>query len=233
MIKLSFTTRRISRAQWKTIWRQLRIIKARGGDGGRGPPDLRHRIFADRAGRAGFYPAGASVERCHPFVGAAAVSDLATICRIFQGSNGDATRMLYRDLEAFGQVGVIAVNLFRACKCSERAKLYRKGPGYKTAAYERKDWSIKNLAAALRAQRGDQLLDMQWGWAIDQDLRDRGDPHHHILYVEPPTGQVSFHVGERYDGPDFAGQWDGAKGTAAERICRFVVEVFKHGALAG
>lgn len=160
------------------------------------------------------------------------MTDLAMITRIFEGSNGDATRMLYRDLESFGPMGVIGVNLFRACKCSERAKLYRKGPGHKTAAYERKDWSIQNLAAALHEQQAKQLLDLKWGWAIDEDLRERGDPHHHILYVELPTGQVSFHVGQRYAGPDFAGQWDGEKGIAADRICRFVVTLFKHAVLS-
>jgi hypothetical protein len=59
----------------------------------------------------------------------------------------------------------------------------------------------------------------------------RGDPHHHILYVDLPTGQVSFHTGTRGEGPDYAGEWDGAKGTAAERVCRFVAGVFKMAAL--
>lgn len=155
------------------------------------------------------------------------MTDLSTIMRIYQGSNGEATKMLYRDLEAFGPMGVIALSLFRASKCSERAKVYRKGPGYKTEAYARKDWSIKNLAAILLlAQRAGQV-DLKWGWAVDEELRGRADPHHHILYVELPTGQVSFHVGHRYDGPDFAGQWDGVRDVQAERICRFVVSVFQ------
>lgn len=152
------------------------------------------------------------------------MTDLALITRIFEGSNGDATRMLYRDLEAMGPMGVIGVNLFRACKCSERAKMYRKGPGYKTEAYRRKDWSIQNLAKALHETPDHGLT---WGWAIDEELRGRLDPHHHILYVDLPTGQVSFHVGERYVGPDYVGEWDEAKGTAPARICKFVAELFK------
>jgi hypothetical protein len=157
------------------------------------------------------------------------LTDLSTIVRIYQGSNGDATRMLYRDLEAFGPMGVIAVNLFRACKCSERAKVYRKGPGYRTEAYARKDWSIRNLASALHASDAHGLA---WGWAIDRDLQARLDPHHHILYVDLPTGQVSFHNGQRYEGPDYRGQWDEERGAAANRICRFVAELFRMEATA-
>lgn len=157
------------------------------------------------------------------------MSDLAMIQRIYHGSNGDATRMLYRDLEQFGPMGVIATNLFRACKCSERAKAYRKGPGHKTEAYARKDWSIQNLATALAASDAHGLT---WGWAIDDDLAARLDPHHHILYVDLPTGQVSFHNGQRYAGPDYAGAWDGQANVAAHRICRFVAELFKMGAMA-
>lgn len=157
------------------------------------------------------------------------MTDLATILGIYKGSNGDATRMLYRDLERRGPLGIIALNLFRACKCSERAKDYRPGPGYRSQAYARKDWSIRNLAHALAEQHALDLSPIipPFGWAIDEDLRQRQDPHHHILYVDLPTGQVSFHVGERAEGPDYAGQWDGVRDAAAERICRFVVNVFK------
>jgi hypothetical protein len=149
--------------------------------------------------------------------------DYADIVRVYQGSDGEATRALYRELEQSGPIGAIGVNLFRACKCSERAKLYRRGRGYKTAAYDRKDWSIRNLAEALNSIIGSETIFRQWwGWAIDDALRGRGDPHHHILYVDLPTGQVSFHTGARGPGPDYPGQWDGVQGAAAERICRWV-----------
>lgn len=154
------------------------------------------------------------------------MSDLSQVLRIYQGSNGEATRMLYRDLEGFGPMGVIAVNLFRACKCSERAKSYRPGPGYRTEAYARKDWSIQNLAQALAA---DDAHGLTFGWGLDEALCERGDPHHHVLYIDLPTGQVSFHNGARYAGPDYAGAWDGATGVAADRICRFVAQLFKRG----
>lgn len=153
------------------------------------------------------------------------MTTLDMIVKIYQGSNGDATRMLYRDLDRMGPMGIIGMNLFRACKCSERAKAYRKGPGYRTEAYARKDWSVQNLARALQA---DTAHGLTWGWAIDADLQARLDPHHHILYVDLPTGQVSFHIGQRYEGPDYSGEWDGEKGSAADRICRFVAELFRH-----
>ena len=155
------------------------------------------------------------------------MSDLADVIRIYQGSNGDATRGLYTELERLGPIGEIGVNLFRACKCSERAKAYRRGPGYRTAAYDRKDWSIGNLACVLRVLQAQQLLGITWGWGLDNELCDRGDPHHHIIYVELPTGQVSFHTGSRHEGPDFVGQWDGARAVAADRICRFVADLLK------
>ncbi|MCK1402052.1 hypothetical protein IVB45_17385 [Bradyrhizobium sp. 4] len=147
---------------------------------------------------------------------------LAEILTVYRASDDEATRQLYAKLNAQGHAGDIAVNLLRACKCSERAKLYRRGPGHRSAAYDRKDWSIRNLVGVLA--RHD--FGWRWGWAIDADLRGRGDPHHHIVYLELPTGQVSFHVGERYEGPDYAGAWDGVKEVAADRICRFAAQVF-------
>jgi hypothetical protein len=155
------------------------------------------------------------------------MTDLAGVVSIYRGSDGSATKALYEKLSSRGAIGDIALTLFRACKCSDPAKAYRRGRGYKTAAYERKDWSIGNLAQVLHAQDAAQLLDLKWGWALDDDLRDRGDPHHHIIYVELPAGQVSFHNDQRYAGPDFSGQWDGVRGVASDRICRFVASVLQ------
>ena len=68
---------------------------------------------------------------------------------IYYGSDGESTKALYARLWKLGPVGVIAVNLFRACKCSERAKQYHggiRGKGsYRSMAYERKQWSIAAL----------------------------------------------------------------------------------------
>jgi hypothetical protein len=146
---------------------------------------------------------------------------LPDVLRIYQGSNGEATKALYSELEALGPLGIIGMNLFRACKCSERAKGYRHHR-FKGDAYARKDWSIKLLAEAMHA---DVLF--RFGWGIDAALQVRGDPHHHILYVDIPTGQVSFHNGARYEGPDYPGEWDGMPGQGPDRICRWVAKLLE------
>jgi hypothetical protein len=126
----------------------------------------------------------------------------------------ELAKTIARELLADGKAGKLA---------KKRAKLYRRGRGYKTAAYERKNWSIGNLALTLYVTSAATYLPS--GWAVDQPLRGRGDPHHHVLYVELPTGQVSFHTGGRGPGPDYTGQWDGERGIASERICRWVAMV--------
>jgi hypothetical protein len=142
--------------------------------------------------------------------------NFAEVTAIYAGSNGEATKALYARLEAVGLQGVIALNLFRASKCSDRAKVYR-GRNYKGAAYDRKNWSMENLCKVLAAD--DQTF--VWGWGIDDKARAGGSPHHHVLYLETPRGQVSFHSDHRGEGPDYAGAWDGFRGTSALRICQF------------
>jgi hypothetical protein len=59
---------------------------------------------------------------------------------------GEATKALYARLEACGVQGFLAVQLFRACKSSERAKVYRGGNrqgSYRRQAYDRKQWSLR------------------------------------------------------------------------------------------
>lgn len=148
------------------------------------------------------------------------MTDIADVIRIYQGSNGDATRALYAELEAIGAVGVIAVNLFRACKTSERAKQYR-GGGYRGKAYDTKQWAMGNLCTALTANAGS--LGIVWGWGIDE----KQDFHRHVLYIELPTGQVSFHTATRGVGPDCPRAWDGMKGQSADRICRFAARILR------
>jgi hypothetical protein len=155
------------------------------------------------------------------------MTDLATILRVYQGSDGEATKALYTRLGAFGPAGMVAVNLFRACKASERAKVYR-GGGYRGMAYDKKDWSLGNLCKALAAWtvQPDYPMQLRWGWGIDARLQERGDPHHHVLYVDLPTGQVSFHTDRRGAGPDYPGSWDGMPRQSAERICRWCAQLF-------
>lgn len=148
----------------------------------------------------------------------------AKIASVYAGSNGDATKALYAELQKLGPVGEVAVNVFRAHKTSGRAKDYRggiRGQGsYKSMAYDRKNWSMANLCQIMAAHG--QELGIAWGWGVDKEQLGRGSPHHHVLYIELPTGQVSFHAEYRGQGPDFPGEWDGVKGEGPTRISRWL-----------
>ena len=143
---------------------------------------------------------------------------LASVISVYRGSDGDATKALYARLEALGPLGFIAVNLFRAQKASERAKVYR-GGGYRGMAYDRKQWALDNLCRALTEHAADQGI--AWGWG-----EDPAQPvHKHVLYVDLPTGQVSFHAPSRGEGPDYPRAWDGVPGQSPDRIIRFVARL--------
>jgi hypothetical protein len=90
-------------------------------------------------------------------------------CDVYAGSDGELTKQYYRELESRGPIGVAAMNLFRAQKCSARAKVYRggiRGKGsYRAMAYERKSWSMGLLCQAL-AKYGTQLA-IVYGWKED------------------------------------------------------------------
>jgi hypothetical protein len=153
--------------------------------------------------------------------------ELIEIAAIYEGSDGDRTKALYERLMALGPAGVVATNVFRACKNSERAKKYRGGNGrgrYRDQAYERKQWALDNLAKALERHAAD--LGVGWGWGID----DKQDYHRHVLYVDLPSGQVSFHTEARGSGPDYPGQWDGVRGASASRACSYAKRVMDGGA---
>jgi hypothetical protein len=150
---------------------------------------------------------------------------LERVLAVYDGSDGDATMALYADLAQFGALGNIAINLFRAQKNSSRAKVYR-GRGYRDAAYDRKQWAMDNLVTSLFASAPD--LSMRWGWGTDPTQ----SVHNAVLYVDLPTGQVSFHTGLRGIGPDYPGEWDGRVGQSPDRIIRFVVRVLASGEVA-
>ena len=143
---------------------------------------------------------------------------------IYDGSNGYQTRALYAHLETLGPAGLVALNLFRAQKCSARAKRYRGGlrglGSFKDAAYSRKEWSIQNLCRILSEHAA--ALGIGWGWG-----RDPAQPVHcWVLYCDLPTGQVSFHAAKRGGGPDYPGRWDGQHASATRIIgwCRELLE---------
>jgi hypothetical protein len=139
---------------------------------------------------------------------------------VWTQSNGEVTRKFYAELWELGPLGDIAVALFRANKCSARAKMYR-GRGYKSAAYDRKEWSIGKLVEELIAHA--EPLGIVWGWREDPQ-----QPFHKwVIYVELPNdiGQVSFHLATRGQGPDYLKDWDGQQ-ASTERICKFCDQVF-------
>lgn len=138
---------------------------------------------------------------------------------VFAGSNGELTKTYYAALEQRGVIGFVAMNLFRAQKCSTRAKMYR-GRGFKSEAYDRKNWSMANLAHAL-ATSGAQL-GIAFGWKEDAAQAF----HKWVLYIDLPTGQVSFHAADRGEGPDYAGEWDG-RHLSETRILEFCDLVMK------
>ena len=66
-----------------------------------------------------------------------------------------------------------------------------------------------------------QSAGLRWGWGIDHGR----DAHKNVLYVDLPTGQVSFHTEHRGEGPKYPGTWDGMKGVTVDRILRWVARV--------
>lgn len=137
----------------------------------------------------------------------------------YMGSNAVFTRRLLRQLEAIGLVGSIAAQLFRAQKASGRAKQYR--GDYVDYAYDRKGDSLKRLCDLLISQN-----ELTWGWGIDDDMDEFGPRH--VLYIDLPRGQASFHSLRRYTGPDYGGTWDG-KHESEGNIIDFTERVLRTG----
>jgi hypothetical protein len=138
-----------------------------------------------------------------------------TAAAVFQGSAGEETKAYYACLTMSGPLGPLCVNLFRAQKCSERAKKYRGGvPGkasFTKLAYDKKNWSMRLLCEFL-----ENVPRIRWGWKLDP----KASFHQWVLYVDIPPGQVSFHAETRGGGPDYPGDWDGLH-RSRERILAF------------
>lgn len=147
---------------------------------------------------------------------------------VYQGSDGDMTKRYYAELEKCGPIGTVAMSLFRAQKCSERAKVYRggiRGKGrYKDMAYDRKAWSMDNLCKIL-GEHG-ATLGISFGWKEDSSTLF-GQEASWVLYVDAPTGQCSFHSPSRGSGPGYQGDWDGQKGMTVQRVLDFCESVIR------
>jgi hypothetical protein len=100
-----------------------------------------------------------------------------------------------------------------------RAKVYRgavRGRGsFREMAYDRKQDALINFCDLLEPTA------YIWGWGID----DKQQLHKHVLYVDLPTGQVSFHSSERGAGPDYSKPWDGKHGQCPRRVCEWIESI--------
>lgn len=124
----------------------------------------------------------------------------STALEVFVGSDGNKTQALYTHLQGLGPAGIVATNLFRACKASGRAKTYR--GKYKGLAYDKKNWSLQNLCRIL--EEHGEALGIRHGWKIDPAQAK----HRWVLYIDLPNGQCSFHSETRHTTRDYAGEWD-------------------------
>lgn len=126
------------------------------------------------------------------------------VAEIIDGSDAAATKALYRALDALGSLGQVAHHLLAAQKNSSRAKLYR---SYSDLYYGTKGAQLEQLVREL------PKTPLVWGWG-----EDHGGHLPWVLYVDLPTGQVSFHAERRGDGPTYLGAWDGKVGASQPRI---------------
>lgn len=145
-------------------------------------------------------------------------ANLADAIEVFNGSDGRLTVAYYRRLQALGPMGCVAMNLFRAQKTSARAKAYTRRR-FREASYDTKNYSLEQLVAALAL-----TPILNWGW----DRDERAVHFEWVLYIDLPTGQVSFHSPVRLAGPKYQGKWD-RQGMSQERILAFVDDIADSG----
>jgi len=145
-------------------------------------------------------------------------NDYIELMQIYSGSDGARTKGLYDELAFHGPAGAVGLNLFRASKTSTRAKEYRRR-SHREESYGRKQWAMENVCKILALHAAS--LSIVWGWAIDEDQPF----HRYVLYVDLPTGQVSFHTSFRGDGPDYPGKWDQMRNVQAHRICKYIASI--------
>lgn len=153
-----------------------------------------------------------------------------TASQVYSGrgsSAGAETRRLLTALRKRGLVGDIAACLFIAQKSSERAKRYgfsgfqgsRGRVSYRDLSYSRKGQALFALCQEL--QEAGERFPYLWGWRGNADGRASGALPPYVLYVDLPTGQVSFHSHERYPGPEYPREWDGVRKASAGRVVQF------------
>jgi hypothetical protein len=85
---------------------------------------------------------------------------------------------------------------------------------------ERKQWAMNNLADILTKHAAE--CGLRWGWGNDPVQ----EYHRAVLYVDLPTGQVSFHAQAPGKGPAYHGEWDGVREQSATRIIQWIAQLF-------
>lgn len=169
-------------------------------------------------------------------------------------SKAALTRRRNRALARAGAYGELLRHLLSAQEASDRAKSraangkhrreFRAGAygehNYRTSRDAReRDYSEKeeHLTKACELLATGQF-DVPWGWGLDTLPRtvrsDDYDYWHYgplptktmaVLYVQLPTGQVSFHSAHVGRGPKYRDGWDGEQGMSLLRITKAIDEL--------
>lgn len=137
------------------------------------------------------------------------------VWRIYNGSDGSRTRKLYSTLKKFGVYGELAALCLAAQKTSDRAKEYR--GDYKGMSYDKKGEKLRAICDLLESL-GDTL---NWGWGTDHTAYCE-----HVLYIDLPTGQVSWHSPGKYSDKIYNDEWDGTP-YSRQRVVEFARNVLR------
>jgi hypothetical protein len=158
---------------------------------------------------------------------------MPTIAEIYHGSNAADTRKLLDRVRELGHAGRIAAVIFRLQKTAARWRSYK-------GSVTRGDYSVsrQTLAKEYITEAAAELARLltvddygiAWGWHFDRHVKFQ-DPEH-VLIVELPAGQVSWHVISRGVGPDFAGLPDAVdRETAEQRVLAHVSSMIEPAAV--
>ncbi len=135
---------------------------------------------------------------------------------VFTQQNGEVTKAYYAEMQKLGELGEIAVCLFRAQKRSSRAKDYRRGK-FRRLAYD-----AENVEFAGALQGAEAALRKARHWVGMEGRSER--TFRRTRFVDsvrgPSDGPVQFPQSIRFDGPDYSGEWSGLP-NSADVIIRF------------
>lgn len=140
------------------------------------------------------------------------VNEMSQTARVFARRDGGATMDHCIELALRGAIGSVAVAMYQAQYTSSRAKSYRRRG--RNESYDRKNVTLVRAPGILEAGQ------IVYGWKTDPNQ----EYHNQVLYVDLPTGQVSFHSATRGYGPDYQGDWDGLQ-ESQSRIFEFCDQV--------